>query len=168
MHDLGLPPFSALSIALIACVLTACGGMKSSNANANASASNNANKAPAAAAANANQPAATNSTNTAAAPVNLADAEEIEGELQVGKTESVILYVGQETGDYAAFCFVNDSDVGKAIMAGCKDGDWCKVMGVIDFEASCTVPGLEATLSAAGRITKVASVKSSGPRKRGP
>ena len=38
--------------------------------------------------------------------------EAISGELQTGATESLILYVGAESGDYAAYCFPNDSEAG--------------------------------------------------------
>lgn len=86
----------------------------------------------------------------------------IEGELQTGKTESVILYVGAETGDYAAYCFKNDSEAGRAILAACKNGDQCAVTGETDGAAACKVPGLEADLSASGRITKVVSAKKTG------
>jgi Protein of unknown function (DUF3828) len=92
------------------------------------------------------------------------DATTIQGELQVGKRESVILYVGMETGDYAAYCFTNNSKAGRAILAACKNKRQCEVTGTVS-DYSCKVPGLEADLSASGRIVKVRSVKSLG-RKR--
>ncbi len=92
------------------------------------------------------------------------DAATIQGELQVGKSESVILYVGMETGDYAAYCFTNSSEAGRAILAACKNKAQCEVIGTVD-DYSCKVPGLEADLSASGKIVKVQSVKSLG-RKR--
>ena len=92
--------------------------------------------------------------------------ENIPGELQAGKTESVILYVGMETGDYAGYCFTNDSDAGRAIMAACKDGEQCAVKGTVDHESACKVPGLEASLSDSGKITKVESAKSLGRKKK--
>ena len=82
------------------------------------------------------------------------------GKLEVGKTESVILYVGEETGDYAAYCFANNSAAGRAILKACKNGEQCEVTGEADYESACKVKGLEATLSASGKITKVESVKS--------
>lgn len=94
-----------------------------------------------------------------------AAGETIAGELQTGRTESVILYVGEETGDYAAYCFKNNSEAGRAILAACKDGDECEVVGETG-EAACKVPGLEASLSASASITKVVSVKSLGRRKK--
>lgn len=88
------------------------------------------------------------------------EGDSIQGELQTGKTESVLLYVGEETGDYAAYCFKNDSEAGRAILAACKNGEQCEVVGETDYESPCKVPGLEATLSSSGRITKVTSAKS--------
>lgn len=93
------------------------------------------------------------------------EGETIQGELQMGKTDSVILYVGMETGDYAAYCFKNDSESGRAILAACKNGEQCEVAGETDGASSCKVPGLEADLSASGKITKVVSVKSLGRKK---
>lgn len=72
---------------------------------------------------------------------------------------SVILYVGKETGDYAAFCFTNNSQVGRAILAACKDGEQCQFTGEI-ADGECKVPGLEADLSASGKIVSIKSVKS--------
>jgi hypothetical protein len=69
-----------------------------------------------------------------------------------------------ESGDYAAYCFTNDSEAGRAILAACKDGDECEVKGTVD-DYKCKVPGLEADLSASGKIVKVASVKSLGRKK---
>jgi len=82
------------------------------------------------------------------------------GELQTGKTQSVILYVGEETGDYAAYCFANNSAAGRAILKVCKDGDQCGFTGKVDYIAgTCEVPGLEATLSSSGTILTIAAVK---------
>jgi hypothetical protein len=89
------------------------------------------------------------------------EAQVIQGELQVGKTESVILYVGMESGDYAAYCFTNNSAAGRKILAACKNEKQCKVTGTVESYA-CKVPGLEATLSDSGKIVKVQSVKSLG------
>ncbi len=82
------------------------------------------------------------------------------GELQVGKNQSMILYVGEETGDYAAYCFANNSAAGRAILKVCKDGDQCEFTGKVDYVGdACEVPGLEATLSSSGRILTIATVK---------
>jgi hypothetical protein len=97
-------------------------------------------------------------------PVSPSEAQEIEGELEVGKTESVILYVGMESGDYAAYCFTNNSEAGRKILAACKNKQKCSVNGTVS-EYQCKVPGLEADLSASGKITKVQSVKSLGRKK---
>ena len=118
--------------------------------------------------ANSNQTTANNTaavSNTASTPAGDAEADKIEGELQVGKTESVILYVGMESGDYAGYCFTNDSEAGRAILAACKDREQCAVTGTVDYESGCKVPKLEATLSESGKITKVKTVKSLGRKK---
>jgi hypothetical protein len=93
--------------------------------------------------------------------------ENIRGELQVGETESVILYVGKESGDYAAYCFANDSEAGRAIMAACKNGEQCEFSGSVEYGGACKVPGLEADLSASGKVLKVDSVKSFGGKPSG-
>jgi hypothetical protein len=90
------------------------------------------------------------------------EVEKIRGELQVGKTESVILYFGEESGDYAAYCFANASEAGRAILAACKDKEQCEIGGDVDYEGGCKVPGLEADLSASGRVLNVESVKAPG------
>ncbi len=86
--------------------------------------------------------------------------DSVSGTLQVGKTESVILYFGEESGDYAGYCFTNNSAAGKKIMAACKDGEKCEITGKVNYESACKVPGLEADLSASGKIVSVTSVKS--------
>ncbi|HWT00997.1 MAG TPA: hypothetical protein VN256_12185 [Pyrinomonadaceae bacterium] len=158
--------FSTLGIASIVLILTACGN--AANTTSNTSTSNTVNKSNVAVVVNSNQTAVNNTanvSNTAPTPAGQSEASEVEGELQVGKTESVILYVGMESGDYAGYCFTNDSDAGRAILAACKDKEQCAVKGTIDHEAGCKVPGLEADLSASGKITKVESAKNLGPRK---
>lgn len=77
----------------------------------------------------------------------------------------MILYVGKETGDYAGYCFTNDSESGRAILAACKDKEQCEIIGKVDYEGGCKVPGLEADLSASGKIVKVESVKPAGRNK---
>lgn len=105
---------------------------------------------------------AANKTSNSTTPADNPEASDVQGELQVGKSESVILYVGMESGDYAAYCFANDSEAGRAILAACKDKGQCEVKGKVDHDAGCKVPGLEADLSASGKILKVDSVKSLG------
>jgi hypothetical protein len=92
------------------------------------------------------------------------EATEISGKLQVGKTQSLILYFGMESGDYAAYCFNNDSEMGRKILAACKGGQQCALIATIE-EYGCKVPGLEADLSASGKIVKVQSVKPIGRQK---
>lgn len=85
-------------------------------------------------------------------------ATEIQGKLQIGKTESVILYFGMESGDYAAYCFTNASEAGRKILAACKDEQQCAVIAMLE-DYTCKVPGLEADISASGKIVKVLRVK---------
>ena len=97
---------------------------------------------------------------------NDSESESVVGELMVGKTESLILYLGEETGDYAAYCFDNASEAGRAILAKCKNKGQCEVKATLgDDAANCKVPGLEANLSAAFKIVKVTSARSLAPRK---
>ncbi len=96
-------------------------------------------------------------TNNAFAPAT--ESETYAGELQVGKTKSVILYFGAESGDYAAFCFTNNSAVGRAILAACKNREQCQFTGEVT-NGECKVPGLEADLSASSKIVSIKSVKS--------
>ena len=93
------------------------------------------------------------------------EAQDVEGELQVGRTRSVILYVGMESGDYAGYCFTNNSQAGRAILAACKNRGQCKVRATVEA-GECKVPGLEATLSASFRILKVQSAKALRRRRR--
>ena len=161
---------SSLGIAALALLFSACGG--AGNTTTNTSTSNTANATNKAnttttTVANSNQTAAGNTTaasNSAPTPAGESEGFEFQGELQVGKTESVILYVGMESGDYAAYCFANDSEAGRAILAACKDKEQCAITGT-SAEGACKVPGLEADLSASGRITKVKTVKSLGRKK---
>src|SRR5215213_1716974 len=163
MKTTKITTLSALVIASLALILSACAS--ASNTTTNTSTTNTTtNKSNTAVVVNSNQTAAGNTatvSNTAPTPAAAeSEASEVEGELQVGKTESVILYVGEETGDYAGYCFTNDSEAGRAILAACKDKERCSVKGTVDHEAGCKVPGLEATLSDSGKITKVESAKS--------
>ncbi|HZH34695.1 MAG TPA: cystatin domain-containing protein [Pyrinomonadaceae bacterium] len=90
-----------------------------------------------------------------------------QGTLQLGKTGSAIVYVGEESGDVAAFCFTNNSEVGRAIMAACRNGGQCEFTGKVDGEAACKIKD-ERDLSASGRITSVKSVKRIAPKKASP
>jgi protein involved in sex pheromone biosynthesis len=158
--------FSMLSIASLALLFSACGN--AADTTANNSTTNTASKSNTAVVANAKQPAVNNTSpvsNTAPNTAGKSEGDKIQGELQVGKSESVILYVGKESGDYAGYCFTNDSEAGRAILAACKDRAQCEVTVKVDYEGGCKVPGLEADLSASGRIMKVESAKSLGSRK---
>ena len=164
MKTTKITTLSALALASLALILSACAS--ASNTTTNTTTTNKSNTA---VVVNSNQTAAGNTatvSNTTPTPAAAqSEASEVEGELQVGKTESVILYVGEETGDYAGYCFTNDSEAGRAILAACKDKERCSVTGIVDHEAGCKVPGLEATLSDSGKITKVESAKSLGRKK---
>jgi hypothetical protein len=171
MRVMKITTASTLGIASLALLLSACGNA----GNTNSTTTNTTTKSNTAVVANANQTAVNNANqtatnnaapgaNTAPTPAGESEAQTIEGELQVGKTESVILYVGMDTGDYAGYCFTNDSEAGRAILAACKDREQCQVTGKVD-DGNCKVPGLEATLSASGKISKVESVKSLGRKK---
>ena len=159
--------FATSGVASLALLFLACGG--AANTTANSTTTNTTVKSNTATVANSNQAAVVNNTapvsNNAPTPAGQSEASEVQGELQVGKTESVILYVGMESGDYAGYCFTNDSDAGRAILAACKDKEQCAVKGTVDHESGCKVPGLEADLSDSGKITKVESAKSLGPKK---
>jgi len=78
-----------------------------------------------------------------------------EGVLKVGKYESTINYLGEETGDLAVFCFKNKSAVGRAILSKCKDGSNCKFTGYLKWE-DCRVSD---SVSATGRIVSIRSVR---------
>lgn len=166
MRILKIKSVSTLGIVSLALLFSACGD--AGNKTTNSSTTNAANQSNSATVNNSNQPRV-NSTppvaNTSPSPAAKFEGDRIQGELQVGKSESVILYVGMETGDYAGYCFTNDAEGGRAILAACKDKEQCEVIGKIDSESGCKVPGLEADLSASGKIVKVESVKSLGRRK---
>jgi hypothetical protein len=166
MKILKITTFSTLSIVSLALLFSGCGNAANTTANnttANASSQSNT-----AVVTNSNQTRTSNTppvSNTAPSPASKAEGDKIQGELQVGKSESVILYVGKESGDYAGYCFTNDSEGGRAILAACKDREQCEVVGKVDYESACKVPGLEADLSSSGKIVKVESAKSAGRSK---
>ena len=83
------------------------------------------------------------------------------GTLHAGKADSYMVYVGEESGDFAAFCFANDSEAGRAILAACKDGETCEFTGKVDQGIECKVDKeTQEVLSASGRILSVKSAKS--------
>ena len=85
----------------------------------------------------------------------------IEGQLNIRDNGSYIMYVGKVTGDYAAYCFTNGSDVGKAILAACKDGDQCVITGKVG-EGECKPTDYAVDLSSSGTIKSVKAVRSLG------
>lgn len=85
------------------------------------------------------------------------------GTLELGEIDSAIVYVGKETGDVAAYCFTNKSDIGRAILAACTKGEQCEVTGTIDGETACTIKD-ERELSSSGKIM---TIKKVAPQKAG-
>jgi hypothetical protein len=87
------------------------------------------------------------------------------GKLEVGKTESAIIYLGSESGDLAAFCFTNKSAIGRAILSRCKTGKQCEFTGQVDWNKSCNIKQFYPAgtdmqgLSASGKIISVKSVR---------
>lgn len=163
MKILKTTTFSTLCIVSLALVFSACGNAGTNNSSANAASQSNSGST-----ANAKQPQVSNTpavSTTAPSPTGKSEGDNVTGELQVGKVGSVILYVGKESGDYAGYCFTNDSESGRAILAVCKDKEQCDVIGKVNYESGCKVPGLEADLSSSGQIVKVDSVKSLGRNK---
>lgn len=163
MKILKTKTISILGLVSLALLLAACGN--AGNTPANNSTANAASPSNTATVSNSNQtPASSPSPASKPSPQPSAkpEGETIEGQLQMGKSESVILYVGKETGDYAGYCFANDSEGGRSILAACKDKEQCQVIGQVNYEMGCKVPGLEADLSQSGRIVKVEAVKAVG------
>jgi hypothetical protein len=82
------------------------------------------------------------------------------GTLHTGKTESYLVYVGEQSGDFAAFCFANASAAGKSVLAKCTDGATCQFAGKVDQGKTCKVDAeTQKVLSGSGRILTAASVK---------
>jgi hypothetical protein len=165
MKILKITTLSTLSIVSLAVLVSACANAGNT---ANNSTANVASQSNTAAVTNSNRPTVNNTppvSNATPSPAGKPEGDRVQGELQVGKSESVILYFGKESGDYAGYCFTNDSEAGRAILAACKNKEQCDVTGKLDYESACKVPGLEADLSASGRIVKVESVKSAGRNK---
>lgn len=163
MKILKITTLSTLSIVSSVILLSACGKPGDTANNSTANAATQSNKTVV-----TNQPQVTNTppvSNTSPTPASKTEGDKIQGELQVGKSESVILYFGKESGDYAGYCFTNDSEGGRAILAACKNKEQCEVVGKVDYDTGCKVPGLEADLSSSGKIVKVESVKSAGRTK---
>jgi hypothetical protein len=79
-----------------------------------------------------------------------------QGQLKTGKYESTIIYVGSESGDLAAFCFANNSRVGRTILSKCQDKGQCHFSGKVDWEKPC---GIKGDFSARARIISVKTVK---------
>lgn len=81
-----------------------------------------------------------------------------QGMVRTDGKESTILYLSEQTGDLAGFCFTNDSEVGRLISETCKKGDLCEFSGEVDWtEKNC--PFGNGTFSAQARILSIKSVK---------
>lgn len=163
---------STLSAAALALSFSACSGSfnisptTGNNGNTTVTVTNTtpANKAASTTPAATATPAPIANKTVAAKNTPTADSQTITGELQKGSSESLILYVGAETGDYAAYCFDNNSDDGRQILEACGDKAQCEVTAEVT-DGSCKVPGLEADLSSSGRLAKVSSAKSLGKKR---
>jgi hypothetical protein len=94
--------------------------------------------------------------STLAASSRLTESVAYEGQLRIGKNESTIVYLGEETGDLAAFCFSNKSSVGRAVLSKCKNGEQCKFSGRVDWKISCSIKG---NFSARAKIVSIRSVR---------
>ena len=88
-----------------------------------------------------------------------------QGKLEKGRLHSVIFYLGQETGDVAAFCFSNSSRVGRSILNKCKNGAQCEFTGNVDWAGKCNVP-VPGSLSASAKIMSIRRVRSRPSRKQ--
>jgi hypothetical protein len=77
-----------------------------------------------------------------------------DGILKVGKYESTINYLGNESGDLAVFCFRNKSAAGRAILSKCRHGELCRFTGYLRW-SDCHPVG---PVSATGRIVSIKSV----------
>ncbi len=90
-----------------------------------------------------------------------------EGQLVVGKGESTIVYLGEESGDLAAFCFMNKSSIGRAILSKCKNKEQCKFSGRVDWSKSCSISGsISGNFSARAKIVSLKSVRKLARKKR--
>ena len=79
------------------------------------------------------------------------------GMIEMGKTDSAIFSVSTKTGDVAAYCFPNNSEAGRAILAACKNGEQCEFTGKVDTEGGCQIKD-ERELSASGKVISIVKV----------
>ncbi len=106
----------------------------------------------------ANRSTATPVASTTAEKPSTGESVTFKGRLHSNEKESTILYYGEESGDLAGFCFDNDSDAGRRILAACKAGEICEFSGEVDYSAT-DCPFDEGRFSAEGRITKLTSAR---------
>ncbi len=79
-----------------------------------------------------------------------------EGTLKIGKKQSSIFIVSEETGDLAVLCFRTKSIVGKRLLAKCRNKKRCRFTGNIDWSGDC---GIKGNFSATGRIVSVRAAR---------
>jgi len=82
------------------------------------------------------------------------------GQIKTGAPISDFNYVGEESGDFAVIRFRNDSEVGKKILAVCKNDDLCEFTGTVKWLDE--VPPENA--SAVGEIRSAENVKRVPPQ----
>lgn len=97
------------------------------------------------------------SQNTQISVENSTETVSYKGKLKSDGKQSTILYLGEESGDLAGFCFMNDSEVGKKILAECNVGELCEFNGEVDWSKSC--PFGDGMFSAEAEIISIKSVK---------
>jgi len=76
----------------------------------------------------------------AALAATSAAAQAVEGVLEQGPVWSALFYVSAESGDLVGQTFRNQSAAGRAILAGCLPGLWCKVARATTREMRDTTP----------------------------
>jgi len=86
-----------------------------------------------------------------------------EGQLQIGKRQSTIVYLGEETGDLVGFCFMNKSSIGRTILSKCKNKQQCKFRGRVDWSNSCSISG---GFSSRAKIVSLKSVRKLARKRR--
>ena len=85
-----------------------------------------------------------------------------QGQLKIGKTESVIIYLSEETDELWGFCFRNKSAAGRAILAKCRNGEECEFTGKVNSNLNCAP---EEGVNGNARIISVKSVRKIANRK---
>lgn len=105
--------------------------------------------------ASATDSVATTSVAPATTTEDNAQAGTWSGQIKTGPSESVLNYVGAESGDWVPMRFQNDSEAGKKLLAVCGNDDLCEFTGAVEFLDEAPPPDA----SAVGRIVRVDRVK---------